>query len=80
VVKELFGLLVDRNFPLEGVNKTFDSVKEASGVIGQFNFVGHVTHWGLAKACCEIGGYFSVLAGMRRSLFTAASSRKQSWS
>jgi zeaxanthin glucosyltransferase len=34
----------------------------------------------LAKACCEIGYYFSALVGMRRSLFKAASSRKLSWS
>jgi hypothetical protein len=34
----------------------------------------------LARDCCEIGRYFFALAGMRRSLFKAASSRKRSWS
>jgi hypothetical protein len=34
----------------------------------------------LAKACCENGCYFFGLAGMRRSLFKAASSRKRFWS
>ena len=34
----------------------------------------------LARACCEIGCYFSALVGMRRSLFKAESSRKRSWS
>jgi hypothetical protein len=43
-------------------------------------------HWlltvdsALAKACCENGCYFFGLAGMRRSLFKAASSRKRFWS
>src|SRR5208337_4169132 len=31
----------------------------------------------LAKACCENGCYFLSLAGMRRSLFKAASSRRR---
>ena len=34
----------------------------------------------LARACCEMGSYFLALAGMRRSLFKSASSRKRSWS
>jgi len=34
----------------------------------------------LARACCEMGGYFFALAGMMRSLFKAATSRKRSWS
>src|SRR5271165_5615329 len=34
----------------------------------------------LAKACCENGCYFFALAGIRRSLFKVASSRKRSWS
>ena len=34
----------------------------------------------VAKACCENGCYFFGLAGMRRSLLKAASSRKRFWS
>jgi hypothetical protein len=34
----------------------------------------------LAKGCCEMARYFLALAGMKRSLFRAASSRKRSWS
>jgi hypothetical protein len=34
----------------------------------------------LAKGCCEMARYLSALAGIRRSLFKVASSRKRSWS
>src|SRR6201996_4738505 len=39
-----------------------------------------VIDFGLARACCEMGRHFFAFAGMRRSLFKSASSRKRSWS